>query len=59
MVGLVKVCNLCNLQKYMQLHFLKVINIITKQNINKNNKNMPINNNHGLGKIKSETQTSL
>ena len=44
MVGLKKVCNL---QNYMQLHFFKVINIITKQNINKNNKNMPIKNNHG------------
>ena len=28
-------------------------------NITKNNKNMPINNNNGIGKIKSETQTSL
>ena len=40
----------------MQLHFLKVINI---KKINKNNKNMPTNNNYGLGKIKNETQTSL
>ena len=41
----------------MQLHFLKLINY--HNNINKNNKNMPINNNHGLGKIQSETQTYL
>ena len=36
----------------MQLHFVKGDK---RKHINKTNKNMSINNNHGLRKIKSET----
>ena len=51
-----KVCNLCNLHK---LHADTLLQGNKHYNITKNNKNMPTNKNHGLGKIKSETQTSL
>ena len=51
-----KVCNLCNLHN---LHAVTLSQGNKYNNIDKHNKNMPTNYNNGLGKIKSETQTSL